>query len=310
MKRIITTGILGVVLTAIIYLMAVLVINRTYLSGKRAACWINSQYQRTGGQEYRICKDWKGSSDNDLLVIGSSHAYRGYDPRIFQRNGIDMYSAGSGFQNTLASFVLLENIFIPKKNDIVIIDLFDQTFEGDGVGSYARLIQNVTSYTAATELARRQPDIRTFNSLMCRIFSDQSRIEVPDEPGYLYNGYCPKNDTAVISSSEIRKIPSFNMSFVKYLKETIRLIKSQNAHPIAVSHPQPKTLTNETFHKEFLELVMPVLQEEGILYLDYNSNHNLNNSEHFADSNHLNQAGVELFNSKLISDMKEHGIIQ
>lgn len=309
MKQIVKKAITGIVLTTLIYLLACLIINRTYLSGKRAACWINSQYQRTGGQEHRICRDWLGADQYDILVIGSSHAYRGYDPRVFEQNGLSMYTAGSGFQNTLATYVLLKDIFTPKKNMVVVIDLFDLTFEGDGIGCYARLIQNVNNRNTAAELAWRQPDVRTFNSFMCRVLSDNERMEVPDEPGYLFNGYCPKPDTTQILGSDVVKSPDFNPRFFEYLREAIRLVKSQGGIPIAVSHPQPKTTTNLKFHDDFLKLVMPIIKEEGVLYLDYNTQHPLNNNEHFADANHLNQAGVNLFNEILLTELHSRGIL-
>lgn len=296
-------------LTAAFYLLLCLVINRVYISDKRVACWINPQFQRLGGQEYRIMKDWKGSDSYDVIVSGSSHAYRGYDPRIFAQNNLSMYAAGSGFQNTLAGYVLIKNVFQPAKGSVVIIDLFDQTFEGDGTGCYTRIIQNVSDAKSAVEIVQRQPDLRSFNSLMCRFMSDLNRVEVPDEPGYLMNGYNPKTDTTGISDSELIKHTDFNPDFRKYLHELITFVRSKNAIPVLVSHPQPHTKTNEKFHEEFLVFLKPLLEDEDIIYLDYNTNHPLSNNTHFADENHLNQAGVDWFNHRLIEDLRSNNII-
>lgn len=309
MRSIIITAFKGLLLTAIFYLLVCFVINRIYLSDKRAACWISPQFQRLGGQEYRIMKDWKGSSQYDVLVIGSSHAYRGYDPRIFDRNNLRMFTAGSGFQNPLAGYILLKDIFYPQQGSVVIIDIFDQTFEGDGTGSYTRLIQNVTSRKAAFELAWRQPDMRTFNSFMCRSMSNLDRVEVPDEDGYLMNGYCPKSDTMKVEPTEFDKQSDFNPRFRSYVQKTIDLVIASGATPVLVAHPQPKSKTNKKFHEEFLNFFNPVTLNGNVLFLDYNTEHSLNNHEHFADANHLNQAGVNLFNAMLIADLKKNGIL-
>lgn len=297
-------------LSVTFYLLVCFVINRIYISDKRMACWVSPQFQRLGGQEFRIMQDWKGAGEYDVIVLGSSHAYRGYDPREFEKYNLRMYTAGSGFQNTLSSYVLLKEVFTPQKGNIVLIDVFDQTFEGDGTGSYTRLIQNVSSGSAAAELVWRQPDIRTINSLMCRMMSDLSKVEVPDEDGYLFNGYCPKSDMLSVAPAETFKSAKFNSRFGRYLRETIRLVKSKGAVPVLVSHPQPKSNTNTKFHEDFLSFIDPFIKNENVLYLDYNTDHTLNNLEHFADANHLNQAGVTLFNQVLLEELRSHGVIQ
>ena len=37
----------------------------------------------------------------DVLVLGSSHAYRGFDPRIFKKAGIKLFNFGSSGQTLL-----------------------------------------------------------------------------------------------------------------------------------------------------------------------------------------------------------------
>jgi uroporphyrinogen-III synthase len=138
MKRILLKMIFGVTLMSIFYLGLSWLINKVRIADKRAACWINPQFQRKGGQEFRLMKDWDPSAKYDVLVVGSSHAYRGYDPREFEKYNLKLFAAGSGFQNTLATYILSKDVFRPTKNSLVIIDLFDQTFVGDGGLLYTR----------------------------------------------------------------------------------------------------------------------------------------------------------------------------
>ncbi len=303
--------ILGFTLMSIFYLGLSWLINHVRVSDKRVACWVNPQFQRKGGQEYRLMRDWNPNAKYDVLVVGSSHAYRGYDPREFEKVKLNLFAAGSGFQNTLATYILNKDIFRPAKNSLVIIDLFDQTFVGDGVGCYTRVIQNAGSDKAAFEFVWRKPDIRTLNAFSCRMFSKHAPVEVGDEPGYLINGYCPKQDTMKTIASDLGKVGDikFNNQFLHYLDKLVMKLKQDDVKIVLVSHPQPKTNYNENYHLQFLNYINPLINKYGIRYLDYNSVHSLNNSEHFADANHLNQAGVSMWNQQLLIDLEKLNLL-
>jgi hypothetical protein len=303
--------IFGFTLMSIFYVGLSWLINHVRISDKRVACWINPQFQRKGGQEYRLMRDWDSNAHYDVLVMGSSHAYRGYDPREFEKQNLQLFAAGSGFQNTLATYILSKDVFHPAKNSLVIIDLFDQTFVGDGVGCYSRVIENAGSDKAAFEFVWRKPDIRTLNAFSCRMFSKNAPVEVGDEPGYLMNGYCPKQDTMsvlphdMLQEDEIK----FNKQFRHYLHKLVMKLKQDEVKMVFVSHPQPKTAFNENYHTQFINFIQPVIQNGGIPYLDYNSNHSLLNTVHFADANHLNQAGVTLWNEQLLYDLEKLNLL-
>ena len=40
-----------------------------------------------GGGTYIKIKDYNAKEKHDIVIVGSSHAYRGYDPRIFKEYG-------------------------------------------------------------------------------------------------------------------------------------------------------------------------------------------------------------------------------
>ncbi|MFN0030886.1 MAG: hypothetical protein ACKVOR_01860 [Flavobacteriales bacterium] len=312
MKRIAIKMIAGLAFTSVFYFGMCYSINRVSISGKRAACWVNPQFQRKGGQEARLMKDWDARENYDVIVIGSSHAYRGYDPREFQASGYNLFAAGTGFQNTLASYVLSKDVFKPKKNSLVIIDLFDQTFVGDGVGCYTRVIQNAGSDRAAWEFVERKPDIRTFNSYWCRMFSKHMPEEIADEDGYLTRGYCPKTDSLETPTPELElnETVKFNTQFAHYLDKLIHKLMNDTARVVLVSHPQPLTVYNDAYHRQFLQFIQPILAKHKLKYLDYNSNHSLHNMHHFADANHLNQSGVSIWNRQLIDTLIQHELLE
>ena len=310
MKAIVIRALSAFVLMTLCYLGMAWVINHIHISGKRAACWINPQFQRKGGQEYRLTQDWKTSANYDIVIFGSSHAYRGYDPREFEKFGYNMFTLGSGFQNTMASYVLMENEFPLHDSSVIILDLFDKTFEGDGVGCYTRWIENASYDKTAFEMVWRQPDLRTMNSFACRMFSKGTAVEVPDEEGYLTNGYCPKLDTLKAPPAEMDTTAiRFNDDFLDYLDAFIARACADHHMVILVSHPQPKSQSFQVYHDKFRAFISPVLQKYNLPYLDYNSEHDLNTLQHFADVNHLNQSGVTLFNHQLLTELKARGYL-
>src|SRR5689334_14184152 len=44
----------------------------------------------------------------DILFLGSSHSYRGFDPRIFKQYGLTSFNLGSSSQTPIQAKILLE----------------------------------------------------------------------------------------------------------------------------------------------------------------------------------------------------------
>jgi len=59
-----------------------------------------------GGHMYSRLQDIHRTSNIDILILGSSHAYRGYDPRIFNKHGFSMFNLGSSAQSPIQTKVL------------------------------------------------------------------------------------------------------------------------------------------------------------------------------------------------------------
>ena len=50
------------------------------------------------GHLYSRVKDAEKIKNPDILFIGSSHSYRGFDTRVFQKHGIKAFNLGSSSQ--------------------------------------------------------------------------------------------------------------------------------------------------------------------------------------------------------------------
>jgi hypothetical protein len=53
------------------------------------------------GHMFTRNKELNSLDSIDILVIGSSHVYRGFDPRFFSKKGIRLFNLGSSAQTPL-----------------------------------------------------------------------------------------------------------------------------------------------------------------------------------------------------------------
>ena len=55
----------------------------------------------------------------DIIFLGSSHAYRAFDPDIFQNHGFSSFNLGSSSQSPLNSYFLMKK-YIQKCNTVIM----------------------------------------------------------------------------------------------------------------------------------------------------------------------------------------------
>jgi hypothetical protein len=312
MRRIVLNSFYLIGLTLACYLLSLLCLNRVEVSGKRLACWINPQFAVVGGQERQIFCDWSSEQDWDILVVGSSHAYRGYDPRIFESVGQKLYNFGSGYQNPIASYAILKDVAQLEAGTLVVIDLYDNTFVGDGVGCFSRLIANAPNHTFAQELLLNAPDIRVMNSYFGYLFTKPNNLESPLKKGYIKNGFSSSADSSMIqldTLSQGMENLKFDKRYLHYLYSIIDLARSRGAHVVFASHPVPQTPVNSATHRQFLAFVASLLEDERVHYFDLSADLRFHPQHHFMDQNHLNQTGVELYNAMLLDSLMKYNLL-
>lgn len=106
------------------------------------------------------------------FFLGSSHAYRGYDPRVFSDHGLSTFNLGSSSQRIMHSYIIAKE-YISSGNTLVILDVFSSTLVHDYLlEASSSLIQNVPSFSAALKIGLRTPDPRVLNMLTLRLMDD------------------------------------------------------------------------------------------------------------------------------------------
>jgi hypothetical protein len=111
-----------VLLSAFFYAAAMFVLNKVTYKNKRLSCHFMPYLQKAGGQERLMALDFQSNKTYDVLVYGSSHVYRGYDPRNFERHGLSLFDAGSSAQSTRGSLILAKHLIPPSSGTLVIFD--------------------------------------------------------------------------------------------------------------------------------------------------------------------------------------------
>jgi hypothetical protein len=285
----------------VIYVGVILIFSNFQLIDRRMSSFFIPNMQRNGGQEMQMMRDLTSNETKyDAIVLGSSHAYRGYDPRIFDQSGIRLFNAGTSAQNARGSWVLY-NEYLKDRTDVFILDIYDPVFELEGTESNMRLIQNVTTNEAALALVQQECKMYTVNALAVRMASLNPIDEAPNNE-YIKNGFCekkgilyavePLNDSVFDANEEMF------VAFEKMVKE----MQADGKRIALCSHPLPASPGLRNYHDRFLSRFNPLIQKLGLSYIDltyYSEGFGINE---FADISHLNQQGVELYNRLLLQN--------
>lgn len=106
--------------------------------------WLLNAMTTTGGYGQMLLRlrEVQKVKQVDLLFVGSSHVYRGYDPRIFTSQGIEAFNIGSSAQTPFNSYFLLKE-YLPKiKAKYVVLDLYWGALGNNGIESSIDILSN------------------------------------------------------------------------------------------------------------------------------------------------------------------------
>lgn len=256
-----------------------------------------------GGFVHTRFKEAETYGNSDIVFLGSSHTYRGFDTRIFGKYGYRSFNLGSSSQTPAQTLVLVKRYLDELDPEIIIYEVYPGSFAGDGVESALDLIANIENDFESAKMAFRINHLKVYNSL---IFGFYKNLIHPNElvienPGfgndiYVSGGYL-QSDLRFWKPvmQEIREIKLDKMQ-VKCFLQICKIIKEKNIKLVFVEAPVTKEFYKTYSNKQSVE---DLVKSQGTFY-DFNKMLNLNDSLHFYDAHHLNQNGVEEFNEGFI----------
>jgi hypothetical protein len=259
---------------------------------------------RAGGQEFLFTRDFDPDEQYDIFVVGSSHAYRGYDPRVFQKHHFRLFNAGSSAQHPVVTGLVLKNMLPQiKKKPFVIIDVYDRILELDFQESSGRMMMNCSDPNLAKQILFYRLDVVTINNFISRILKspDLKEVEIKD---YVQDGYCMRRDTLDVELDPFTQEFVLNLDAVNGLETCLNWLNMQGYSFVLVSHPMPKQSGFEAYHTPAAKVIESMATRQGAYFLDFTELSDF--SEHryyFSDETHLNQQGVEAFNGILLDSL-------
>ena len=301
MKLIVRNSFKVLLAACLIYAVVIFVFSNVQLIDRRMSSYFIPNMQRNGGQEMQMMQDLTSNQVKyDAIVLGSSHAYRGYDPRIFEQSGMNLFNAGTSSQNAKGSLVLY-NEYLRNRTDVFILDIYDPVFELEGTESNMRLIQNVPTNEAAVALVQQEFKMYTVNALLVRFASINPIDEAPNND-YIKNGFCEKKGILYAVESLNDSIFDANEEMFEAFETMIKQMQADGKRIVLCSHPLPLSPGLRNYHDKFLSGFTPLIERLGVPYIDltyYTEGFGVNE---FADISHLNQQGVVLYNRLLLQN--------
>lgn len=299
--RLIKRGLLFLGFAVVVYFLLMLVtLAFAPASFKRN---INFRMGSYGHMHSRM-KEVKVKKDVDLLLLGSSHTYRGFDTRIFEDEGWSCFNLGSSSQSHIQTQVLLKRYLKRLHPKWVIYEVYPGTFETDGVESSTDLLSNDRVSRHSLALLVKTPGIKVMNTFVAGLWYDwlgkKGTFEEDPKKGldiYIPGGYVemalahyqPEGDSTtrkwVLREKQLRAF-----------RQNLNLLRANGAEVLLVQAP----ITQGLYHSYTNNAAFDSTMQVHGRYYNFNDLMQVNDSLHFFDRDHLNQLGVEAFNRRLM----------
>jgi hypothetical protein len=268
-------------------------------------------------------RDIPDHKDIDILFVGSSHSYRGFDPRIFNQHGISCFNLGSSAQAPITTEFLLNKYLDTLKPKIIVFEIYFLVFERDAIESSIDIISNSEIDAENLKISLSKPSLNTYNSIASvfvnRFIQPLEKIkehQLPTEK-YIRGGYVQK----ILKDSINKRMPrKFTPELitpktdqVNALKRIIKLTKEKGIPIILVSAPITKEyLSSLQNYQDWHQTIHQLSNENKVTFIDYNHIDSIafDTKIDFFDSNHLNQHGVEKFNKHFLDNFIEESFWQ
>lgn len=260
------------------------------------------------GHLFTRVNEIKDIKNPDILFLGSSHAYRGFDPRVFQEAGFSVFNLGSSSQAPINTKVLLHQYLDKIQPKMVIYEVYAGTLTSDGVESSLDLLSNNKIDKNALNMALDIHQISTYNTLIYGYFRQILGLNnnfkeeiIQGGDTYIKGGFVESKFSKNPLHNENKGFWNLNTKQLEILKENINFIRERNIPILLVQAPITQKLYNARANNKEVDSLLSALGEYKNFYGDIP----LNDTIDFYDSNHLNQQAVIKFNKKLIEYLKK-----
>ncbi|MGV3636604.1 MAG: hypothetical protein ACO1NQ_03050 [Flavobacteriales bacterium] len=235
----------------------------------------------------------------DVLVLGSSLAYRGCDPRVFASHGLRTVNLGSSAQKAAQGEVLLRHHLHRSRPRMVVMIVTTDMFEGAGIESALDVMANdrVDMYTL--RMAVLTGNVKAWNTVIYAGFRQiLGSDDAFSEPQTAANG------DRYVSGGFVQGPPcEFHASRppvpgqpaaqqLEAFRRIVAFVRGSGVPLILVHPPVTAACRPGSGSAAIAEW------ERAGTYMDLSALFG-EDTVHFCDSRHLDQAGVRLFSTEL-----------
>ncbi|MDD2898186.1 MAG: hypothetical protein PHI31_05680 [Desulfuromonadaceae bacterium] len=302
----------------VIYVFTLMFFSKFQINDKSLLQSISNYNVRAGvgGQTLRRFREINEVNNVDILFIGSSHTYRGFDPRIFASYGYTSYNMGSSAQTPLNTYFLLKRYLKQINPKLVVFEIYPLLLSKDGLESYFDLVTNIPISYNILEMAFA---VKNPHALHILVKNQLDQLKAPlssinqnevENEIYISGGYCEtkftqnRGLTNILTKGKGSVKPSEKQ--IEYVRKIIKFVKEKcGSNIIIVTQPLPHEYveaTNNYF--EITEKIAEIANEREVKYIDYNKIVKFNSMTDFFDNDHLTSSGVKKFNMLLLHDLK------
>jgi hypothetical protein len=247
--------------------------------------------------------DVKKNDSIDLAIFGSSHAYRGYDVRLFNSSGFNSYNFGSSSQPIVLTEVIYKDYINTLKAKTIIIDIYPVILSntgGEGEINILPLFYNDYTFVKNTF---KTFDVRVMNSLIYfSVFGDTNTVQSKrsNNEKYINGGYISSFKIAIDSKKYEPKRLKIDEKNIAALRNIVADAEKKGIKVFLFQAPLPEArYKSYTNNKEIDSLMQSVGK-----YYNYNEVKFLP-LECFMDDSHINQKGVDVYNKWVIEKINE-----
>lgn len=137
----------------------------------------------------------KSKQDIDILFLGSSHAFTGFDTRIFREHGYRTFNLGTNSQTPLQTRYLIERYLVQLSPKLIIYETYPAVFTMDGVESALDILSNEKLNWQSAQLVLNHNNIKVLNTALFSLYMEKvhtlslSRTSSNKNDTYIGDGY-------------------------------------------------------------------------------------------------------------------------
>jgi hypothetical protein len=296
----------------VFYVGVVFALSSIHLKGLTVLQKLTGNMVTVGGwgQSLLRFRELEHIHDLDILFIGSSHSYRGFDPRLFRAKGYSSFNMGSTAQTPMNTYFLLKRYLAKIKPKVIIAELYPEVFAADGYESTLDLLANLPFSWELLEMSLATGNPHAVTNSLGKLIREHkyplekfNQVKIDNET-YISSGYV---ETSMARKEELggkkHKIKILDSQF-RYFSKSMKLAKKFNITVVGVIQPLPDDYLRSTSnYKAVINDLRHIANKYKVVILDFNDMMTLDPVLDYKDKGHLNKSGVLKFNKILLNKL-------